>query len=132
MATYSMTIANGLRVFGPDMATPWGDSEYAQWGTMLWGYTQDVVIGVSKVIGNTITTDSQVNKSPVKIVGFGSVALDYDMSSESVYNGPGWQRVFIGPAVDAEDRAITTWTASPSTTQTYTSSTASSITWSEA
>lgn len=133
MADFTKTITNGLRVFGAEFSTKWGQSvgtPYTMvWGTTNWGegsYT--LVINVQKLIENSVApTFDYARSESTKLIN-NTMSVDADMGTETLSQGD-WNYVFPSDITDIEDRSRATWTEGSGSTTSYTTATAGSTTW---
>lgn len=126
MANHTITIENGLNVWGPAPSNKWGAYN---WNAFLWGEgTEDTQVEVIQLIENTLSLSNAVYFSFVKGISE-SLSLNGDMGSEVLSNGD-WTYVFPDRATDAEDRDTATWTEDSEESTTWTETTGSDTTWS--
>ena len=135
MADFTKTITNGLRVFGVNPSTKWGDAVAFQtmvWGTTKWGEgTTPLAFIVQKVISESITpTWDKSEASLGKTLDFGSVSPSFEMSAEQLRSGD-WLVVFSSDTTNGEDRDFASWTSATAPDVTFTCAAAAGTTWSE-
>lgn len=125
MTTFNQTITNSLALLGSEPTN--------KWGTMTWGQKWaigdiDLVTTTIKVIGESLTLDSSVSASPIKVIS-NSILFSGDMSLENVVDTAGWYRIF-GTSSNAENRPATSFTSITTGSGTYTSIANAGTTWS--
>lgn len=125
MTTFNQTITNSLALLGSEPTNVWG--------TMTWGQNWaigdiDLVTTTIKVIGESLTLDSSVSASPIKVIS-NSILFSGDMSLENVVDTAGWYTVF-GSSTNAESRPLTSFTSITTGSGTYTSIANAGTTWS--
>jgi len=132
LADYVQTITNGLRLFGGEYSTKWGQSfgsPYTMvWGTTKWGegsYT--VVLDVRKLISNAITPSLDPYYLTSKLIS-NLLTPTSDMSRETLSQGD-WNYVFPSDTTNIEGLDTPTWAAGSSSSPTWTTGTAGSTTW---
>lgn len=133
MANLSKTITNSIQSFGPAPSTKWGSgSPYTMtWGASLWGEgTQDLPVYMTKGISNGVSVADAVALSILyTMVISESFSLTSETVSETLQSG-GYYYVFAGPVTDAENRSRPTYASGSVTAPSWTTLTASDITWS--
>lgn len=130
MADFTKTISNGINVFGGGPSTIWGQAVYPYtmvWGSSLWGEGFSLIFSVQKVIDNSITPDTEIIKSPSKLISE-STTLAFETSSEKLSQGV-WDYIFPDNTSDAENRDFPTWTESSQSTISYVCGSVSDTTW---
>lgn len=130
MADFNITISNSVNVFGVEISTKWGQTEFPYtmtWGTSLWGYGYTTVLDVEKVIDNSVTPGTTIINEVTKLISE-SITPAFETSSEGLKNGA-WNYVFTNNTTEAEERDTTTWNSASVASVSYTSLTATSVTW---
>lgn len=130
MADFSIAISNSVNVFGVEISTRWGQSEFPYtmvWGTSLWGYGYTTVLDVQKLIDNSISPDTTIINETTKLISE-SITPAFETSSETIKNGI-WNYVFTNNTTEAEERDSTSWSSATASSVSYTSLTATSTTW---
>lgn len=125
MTTFNKTITNTVGVFGGEATNLWGTMTWGQ----KWGYGNiDLKTTITKVYGNTLTLDSSIIASPVKVIS-NALIFSGDMSMESVVDSAGWYRIF-GNSSNAENRPATSFTSVTTGSGSYTSAVNAGTIWS--
>jgi hypothetical protein len=133
MADLTKTISVSMRVFGGGPSTKWGQAfgiAYTMaWGVSKWGEGGiTVVFNAGKLIANTITPDSALSKSAMKVVST-SVSPLSDNSRETLESGP-WKYVFVSDTTNAEERDPSTWSQGAGSVTSYACLAAGNTSWS--
>ncbi len=128
MVDFNKTIVNRLNLFGIAPSDKWGVS--STWGAFLWGEgTVTSVQLVTKVISESLTIDSVINKTPYLTI-INSISLDADMTGESLIDGNGYYYNFPDRTTEAEDREDTTYTSGTTSTSGWVETSQGSTPWS--
>jgi hypothetical protein len=127
MSDYTKTITNSVRVFGGASTDKWNSMT---WGTNYWAFGDlNVVLGVGKVISESISLSDSLAKSPTKVIAV-SVSVAGDMSSETKQDSAGYYFVF-GTGTNAENRPMTSYNQVSDNTTSFTSLADTSTSWSQ-
>lgn len=135
MASYTMTIANGVNCFGPGPSVKWGNSVYPYtmtWGVSLWGEPESLEISFIKVISNDQPIDgAELSRRFTSRVTIGTFIISGDLSSDYLRDGSNsWTYVFTDRVSNAVDRVSATWNESTRNDVTFTCLPGGSTTWS--
>lgn len=127
MANLSITIENGLNVWGPAPSSKWGDWN---WNTLIWGEgNEDLQVWVvTQHTSNELALTTSIYRVITKTIGQ-TLSLLGDMGSEVLSNND-WVYNYPDRATDAEDRDPVDWTESGDSTTAWTESTDGSTDWS--
>ena len=128
MADFAITLSNFITLLGGDGTNKWGVMLWSE----NWGSSQDVQVHVSKTFSESISLSDALST----IMNFNktfspTISLDGGPTNETLRDSNGYEYVFPSSTTNAEDRALTAYSevAEPSTS--YSSSTATSTSWSE-
>ncbi len=151
MADHNITISNSLNTFGPAPTDLWNEWN---WNAFKWGEgTADLQVFVNLIVNTSalapssavelfwnfyisIADASLVLDSSVTPYFYTSINIANtltpvaDMYAESLTDGSGYNYVFPSNVTDAEQRTIPTYTDVDGASTTWTTSTASTTTWS--
>jgi len=152
MADFTITITNGVRLFGQGPSTKWGDVNgvfYTMvWGTSVWsegGFT--LVHDIQKLIANSVTQDTIIINDVIHYLEIGTLTIDStiindankfisndltmseDLSSEKLSQNV-WEYVFPPGVTENENRIITSFSCGSAQTTSYTCQAIASTTWS--
>lgn len=127
MATFTVTISNGLRVHGPTPTNKWGSF---LWGEN-WGESKNGYFTITKVYGNSVAIASEVDKQTTKALSNG-IAISSDANLGALQDGSGYDYIFPNNTTDPDNRYFPTWTAHTDPATTFTSGTGPTTTWSAA
>jgi hypothetical protein len=127
MASLSVTISNGLNLFGIAPSDKWG---VYNWAAFTWGEgTADLPILFTKFLDNSLAATSDLGKNTTKFID-NSFAADADMYSEKLQDGVGYYYVFPNNVTELESRNETSYSLSVASTQSWSTLAATSISWS--
>lgn len=130
MADHTITITNQLNLFEP-IATLWGASGQTTmtWGTDSWGaQSEDFIMAVEKLIGNTMTMSEAVVAAFDKVVA-NTLTFTDALTIEYLLDGI-WYYIFPGGITNAESRISTTWADPSAASTSYSTPASPSTTWS--
>ena len=146
MADHSITISNNVLFVGYNPTETWGA---LTWGTDNWRFSGDVVQDVTKPIdfgsvtladepikdiehlndmGSTLLSDKITKALGHQITD--QVLMAYEIVTAYLTDENGYNYVFIGDVIDADDRKDATWSAVSSTSSTWTPVASASAIWS--
>lgn len=129
MADFTITVSNAFNVFGLEPSTKWNAFNWGQ----SWGYgVETTICEIIKGISESLSVASANELS----AGFNiDIADSFSVNSEPVeetlQDGRGYYYVFTKPAIDAEDRNLSSFTAQTRTTTTWSEPSTSTTSWSE-
>lgn len=147
MANFTITISNQLYALGPDAGTP------SLWNTFQWGDkwqftptglitetiklvtnavtpSDDYFLNTEKIIDNAVTPDDTESYFLDTIKGISNnLTVSPAISSETLSNGA-WDYVFVKPSTNAVNRNPASFVTQSNAQTTWSSSTASSTSWS--
>jgi hypothetical protein len=128
MADFTITVSNSLAIVGATPSSLWGTME---WGENWGAGSEDFITSVFKFLANTTTLSDSLTKQLIKFI-LNTQTINGDMTEQQMFNGSGWNYVFVKPSTDAEDRSGTEWTdANTGDVATWTCQAAGSTTWTE-
>lgn len=128
MASFTVTMANSLNLFGVAPSNKWNAFN---WNAFLWGEgTADLGVNFTKGISNSLSPDTTVGKT-AQIGIANSLAPTADLYSEELQDGSGYSYVFPNNTTDGEARDFVTWSSGTAGSATWTSATVTSTSWSE-
>lgn len=135
MANFSITVQSSLRAFGPAPADTFGTTAPNSflWGTTRWGEgTQDLATQVQKLTTTSMSPDSAMSLNPTVLLEVinNSLSTEFEMSSEGMQDGSGYNYVFVEPTIEAENRALTSFAAYGGPSNTWTPAARGSTPWS--
>ena len=146
MTDYSITITNSVLFVGYNPASTWGTME---WGTDNWRFEGGTVQDVNKPIdfgavtladtpikdiehlsdmGSTLLSDS--TKKAVARGISNTLDMSYEISSAFLTDENGYNYVFIGDVIDADDRGSATWNVSSTSAGSWSLVSGASTVWS--
>ena len=146
MTDYSITITNSVLFVGYNPTETWGA---LTWGTDNWRFEGGTVQDVTKPIdfgsvtladapikdvehltdmGSTLLSDS-IEKAVERDIS-NTLAMSYEISSAFLTDENGYNYVFIGGVIDADDRDSATWSAASATTGSWVLVSGASTVWS--
>jgi hypothetical protein len=128
MADHTQSIANTLSLLGQAPTVTWNNFN---WGEENWGYSDDLIVSVEKLITNSQGSTTTVRVDFVKVYS-NSLSPTEDLTEQQLLDGSGYNYVFRKPTTDGEDRNIVSWTSETGASSTWTCATVSSDSWSEA
>lgn len=125
MADHSISISDGVSVFGLAPSNKWGT---LVWGEGNWGGDDNGLIKVvEKPISETQTVEDDLYKAVKKYLAE-TQSVSAAQTDTELTDGSGYNYVFPGPTTDAEEQVMTDWTQDSAST-TWTSGTVGSTEW---
>jgi len=145
MADFTITVSNHLPVTAPEEVTLWGTLE---WGTDNWGWVNERITDVIKVLSNTSTITTAIVKDVEKVLNESTtittaIFKDYVLSviansltvsdaldELKLIDSNGYYTVFIGNTTDGADRPNTTYTKLSDPSDSWSTVSGPTTTWS--
>lgn len=132
MADLAVSITNSINCFGPAPSTKWG-SGHMTWGSSKWGEgSVDHITEVEKVLAESIALSGGVaSLNPDKAIA-NSLDFTSETTSLDLRTANGYFYLFVRPTTDADLRNQASYTQASLGSTTYSSTIATSTTWSSA
>ncbi len=145
MADFTQTIENRLGIYAADTTENWGS---IVWGTDNWGYDEDVIVSIDKIIAESPTLTTALNFDVAKILtdtvtltdtvskditGFTiaeSISLSNVMDGLTLVDSEGFYHVFRGNTTEGEDKVVSSYTEISSTDPGWSEISPPSTSWS--
>lgn len=126
MAALTVTISDGLNIFGPRPTNKWGD--------MLWGEkwadgNEDLKTNVFKVLTQSLSCSDNIVLLIRRVVSDSLSASDI-LNNVNLRDSEGYYYNYTLPTNNAEDSASTDYTVSSEPSTTWTESSEPSTSWS--
>jgi hypothetical protein len=126
MADFTQTVTNSLQTMGSSEPTLWNAME---WGTDLWGYTDDVWTDLDNdPILNTLTLSDSLFKEFVKAPLTETITFTEDLTSIMRAFGI-WDYVFTKPTSDGDEKVFDQFTRVSDPDDDFTQVSDGSTTW---
>lgn len=130
MATFTVSIAEAINVWGGEPTSKWGDMV---WGVDNWAFgSEDLIVTVFKNLDDTVSiSDEWTVIASFRRTLSDTVSVAGQMSDETLIDSAGYRHVFVGGVVNGEDRSLTSFTSVARASDTYTEVSRPSTDWSE-
>lgn len=130
MANHTITISNaiGVVLIGPGPSSKWGDMV---WGVDFWGAQRDIITAFDTGFAESVSVACVISNNLTKVLAIGSLLPNFEMTSETLKDGSGYNYSFISNTTEGEERDLSTWSEQSDSTQSWTEPASVSSTWSE-
>jgi len=135
MAALSITINEGINLFGAEPSNKWGTVLWGEkWGFGNVGIVQEIYQNLDDaVVANVIVmTDTVSTLFRIVLTIEDSITMIGDLNNVNLIDAVGYRYIYTTPTDDSEDAPATNWTASSVPTTVFSNVSQSSTPWSDA